>query len=66
MLIGRRLRVAGSGMGTLEDVRQSLAMLQAGMVKPVISAKVKFSDAAKAHAMLEARAVEGRVVMQGW
>jgi NADPH:quinone reductase-like Zn-dependent oxidoreductase len=66
LLIGRRLRVVGSGMGTLDDVRQSLAMLQAGLVKPVISAKVKFSEAAKAHAMLEAKAVEGRVVMQGW
>ena len=66
LLIGRRLRVTGSGMGTLEDVRQSLAMLQAGMVKPVISATVKFSEAAAAHAMLEARSVEGRVVMQGW
>lgn len=66
LLIGRRLRVAGSGMGTLDDIRQSLAMLQAGLVKPVISAKVKFSEAAMAHAMLEAKAVEGRVVMQGW
>jgi NADPH:quinone reductase-like Zn-dependent oxidoreductase len=36
------------------------------MVRPIISAKVKFSEAAKAHAMLEARAVEGRVVMRGW
>ena len=58
LLIGRRLRVTGSGMGTLEDVRQSLAMLQAGMVKPIISAVVKFSEAAAAHAMLEARSVE--------
>jgi acryloyl-coenzyme A reductase len=66
LLIGRRLRVCGSGMATLDDVRQSLALLQAGMVKPVISAKVKFSEAAIAHAMLEDRAVEGRVVMQGW
>ncbi len=66
LLIGRRLRLAGSGMGTLEDIRQSLALLQAGLVKPVISARVKFSQAAKAHAMLEAKAVEGRVVMQGW
>jgi len=66
LLIGRRLRVCGSGMATLEDVQQSLAMLQAGMIKPVISASVKFSEASKAHAMLEARAVEGRVVMQGW
>jgi acryloyl-coenzyme A reductase len=66
LLIGRRLRIAGSGMATLEDVRQSLAMLDAGMVKAIVSATVKFSDAAKAHAMLEARAAEGRVVMQGW
>ena len=66
LLIGRRLQVSGSGMATLEDVAQSLAMLQAGMVKAVISASVKFSEAPKAHAMIEARAVEGRVVMQGW
>jgi D-arabinose 1-dehydrogenase-like Zn-dependent alcohol dehydrogenase len=66
LLIGRRLRVSGSGMATLEDVAQSLAMLQAGMVKAVVSATVKFSEAAKAHAMIEALAVEGRVVMQGW
>jgi len=66
LLIGRRLRVIGSGMATLEDVAQSLAMLQAGMVKAVISASVKFSEASKAHAMIEARAIEGRVVMQGW
>jgi acryloyl-coenzyme A reductase len=66
LLIGRRLRISGSGMATLEDVRQSLAMLQAGMVKAVITASVKFSEAAKAHLMIEARSVEGRVVMQGW
>jgi acryloyl-coenzyme A reductase len=66
LLIGRRLRISGSGMATLEDVQQSLAMLQAEMVKPIISATVKFSEAAKAHAMLETRAVEGRVVMRGW
>jgi D-arabinose 1-dehydrogenase-like Zn-dependent alcohol dehydrogenase len=66
LLIGRRLRIAGSGMATLEDVQQSLAMLKAGMVKAVVSASVKFSEAPKAHAMLEARTVEGRVLMQGW
>jgi acryloyl-coenzyme A reductase len=66
LLIGRRLRIAGSGMATLEDVQQTLAMIKAGMVKAVVSASVKFSEAPKAHAMLEARAVEGRVLMQGW
>src|ERR1700733_13956918 len=59
LLIGRRLRISGSGMATLEDVQHSLAMLQAEMVKPIISATVKFSEAAKAHAMLESRTVEG-------
>jgi NADPH:quinone reductase-like Zn-dependent oxidoreductase len=53
-------------MATLEDVRQSLAMLQASMIKAVITASLKFSEAARAHAMIEARAVEGRVVLQGW
>jgi D-arabinose 1-dehydrogenase-like Zn-dependent alcohol dehydrogenase len=66
LLIGRRVRVVGSGMATLDEVHQSLAMIAAGLVKPVISASVKFSEAPKAHAMLEARLVEGRVVMQGW
>lgn len=66
MLIGRRLRVMGSGMATLEDVRHALAMMAAGLVKPVIAAELKISEAAKAHALLEARAVEGRVIMQGW
>lgn len=66
LLIGRRLRIVGSGMATLDDVAQALAMLQAGLVKVVISETVKFSEAAKAHAKIEARAVAGRVVMQGW
>ena len=66
MLIGRRLRVMGSGMATLEDVRHALALMDAGLVKPVIAAGLRFSEAAKAHALLETRGVEGRIVMQGW
>lgn len=66
LLIGRRLRVCGSGMATIEDVGHSLAMLAAGLVKPVISASLKFTEAAKAHELIEARGVEGRIVMQGW
>ena len=56
----------GSGMATLEDVAQALALLRGGMVKAVIAETVKFSEAAKAHALIEARSVTGRVVMQGW
>ncbi|KVL88910.1 alcohol dehydrogenase [Burkholderia stagnalis] len=66
LLIGRRITVAGSGMGTMEDLRKSIAMLANGQVKPVISKVLPFSEIASAHEMLDTRAVEGRVVMQGW
>jgi acryloyl-coenzyme A reductase len=66
LLIGRRLRVVGSGMGTIDDVQQALALIQQGQVKPVISATVSFPEASRGHALLDQRAVEGRVVMQGW
>jgi NADPH:quinone reductase-like Zn-dependent oxidoreductase len=66
MLIGRRLRVQGSGMAPVDEVRQALALIAAGAVKPVISAVVGFAEAPKAHRMLEERAVEGRVILEGW
>jgi len=66
LLIGRRIRVMGSGSGTLEDIRQALAMLVAGQIRPVISATLPFNDIRRAHELLDTKAVEGRVVMQGW
>ncbi len=66
LLIGRRVRVVGSGMAPLDELYQSLAMLDAGLVKAVISETVTFPEAARAHALLESRSVQGRVVMQGW
>lgn len=66
LLIGRRMRVQGSGMAPPEEVRQSIALIAAGLVKPVISAVVGFPEAPKAHRMLEERSVEGRVILQGW
>jgi len=66
LLIGRRIRVVGSGSGTLEDIRQSLAMLAAGQIKPVVSATLPFNEIRQAHALLDNKAVEGRVIMRGW
>lgn len=66
LLIGRRLRVVGSGMGTIDDIHQALALLRQGLVKPVISAIVPFAEVARGHALLDQRQVEGRVLMQGW
>lgn len=66
LLIGRRLRIAGSGSGTFEDLRQSLALLASGAVKPIIAEQVRFSEAARAHALLDGRMMTGRIVMQDW
>jgi NADPH:quinone reductase-like Zn-dependent oxidoreductase len=66
LLIGRRITLAGSGMGTMSDLRRAIAMLANGQVKPVISAVLPFSEIMHAHELLDTRAVEGRVVMQGW
>jgi len=66
LLIGRRLRIAGSGSATFEDLRQALALLASGAVKPIIAEHVKFSDASRAHDLLDKKAIAGRIVMQGW
>jgi len=66
LLIGRRIRIAGSGSCTFEDLRQSFAFLASGAVKPVIAEHIHFSEAAKGHALLDEKAVAGRVVMSGW
>jgi D-arabinose 1-dehydrogenase-like Zn-dependent alcohol dehydrogenase len=66
LLIGRRITLAGSGMGTPDDVRRALAMIAAGMVKPIISAVLPFAEIARAHQMLDNRSVQGRVVLEGW
>jgi D-arabinose 1-dehydrogenase-like Zn-dependent alcohol dehydrogenase len=66
LLIGRRLRIAGSGSATFEDLRQALALLASGAVKPIIAANLKFSDAARGHALMDQKALAGRVLMQGW
>lgn len=66
LLISRRLRVQGSGMAPPEEVRHALALIAAGVVKPVISATVKFPEVSKAHRMLDERSVEGRVMLEGW
>ena len=66
LLIGRRITLAGSGMGTPDDVRRALALIASGHVKPAIAAVLPFSEIARAHRLLDERAIEGRVVLQGW
>lgn len=66
LLIGRRLRVQGSGSATLEELRSALTLMGSGRVKPLIDRVLPFHQAALAHELLEARQVNGRIVLSGW
>ncbi len=66
LLIGRRLRVQGSGSCTFEELRHSLALLSSGAVRPVIADQMKFTEAPRAHAMMDKKSIAGRLVMVGW
>jgi acryloyl-coenzyme A reductase len=66
LVIARRIRIAGSGNATFKDVHMALHLLASGAVKPVIGRVLPFPRAAEAHALMEGRAVTGRVVLAGW
>src|SRR5262245_7133603 len=66
LVIVRRIRISGSGNATYKDVEIALHLLATGAVKPFIGAVLPFPRASEGHAMMEQRAVVGRVVLQGW
>lgn len=66
LLIARRIRIAGSGNATYKDVQIALHLLATGAVKPCIGSVLPFPRASEGHAMMEQRAVVGRVVLSGW
>ena len=66
LVIMRRIRIAGSGNATYKDVHTALHLLATGAVKPFIGAVLPFPRAAEGHALMERKAVTGRVVLSGW
>ena len=66
LVIMRRIRIAGSGNATFKDVHVALHLLATGAVKPFIGRVLPFPQAAEGHALMERRAVTGRVVLAGW
>lgn len=66
LIIARRIRISGSGNATFEDVQRAFHLIAAGAVRAVIERIVPFDRAAEAHALIEQRAVAGRIVLSGW
>jgi acryloyl-coenzyme A reductase len=66
LVIVRRIRIAGSGNATYEDVHRALHLLATKRVKPFIGRILPFPNASEGHALMERRTVAGRVVLNGW
>lgn len=66
LLIARRLTLSGSGMAVPEEVRRAVSMVASGQIEAVVAQVLPFSAVVRAHELLDARAVTGRIVLQGW
>ncbi|UPT72916.1 MAG: zinc-binding dehydrogenase [Elusimicrobiota bacterium] len=62
-VFSRQLRILGSRMGSLREMKEAWALVEAGTVKPVVDKVFPLADAAAAHARLESRAQFGKVVL---
>ncbi len=66
LVIGRRLRICGSGNATYADVSMALHLLESGSIQPVIHRILPFPDVAEGHRLMESRHTTGRVILRGW
>lgn len=62
-VFSRQLRVIGSRMGSLKEMREAWALVETGKVKPVVDKVFPLADAVAAHARLESRGQFGKVVL---
>ncbi len=57
-------QIIGSTMGTLQDLKELLKMVDAGKLKPVVDHVYKFQDIQEAHKRLEDGKQFGKIVME--
>lgn len=62
-LIFKQHRILGSMMGSMAELREGLDMLAEGMLRPNLDRTFPLSQAAAAHAYIDARKVQGNVVL---
>jgi D-arabinose 1-dehydrogenase-like Zn-dependent alcohol dehydrogenase len=66
LLIGRRIRIAGSGNATFEDYRRAMHLVASAIVTPCVARVLPFPEAAEGHRLMEERETVGRIVLSGW
>lgn len=62
-MFSRQLRILGSRMGSLAEMKEAWALATAGKVVPVVDKVFPLAEAAAAHARLESRGQFGKVVL---
>ena len=60
----RQLSILGSTMGTRSDLPAALEAARAGKLRPVLSEVLPLHEAARAHQLIEDRAVLGKLVLE--
>lgn len=64
LLFTRQLQVFGVYMGNHEDMRQVVAMLNRGAIRPAIDSVFPLAEAAQAHRRLDSRQAFGKVLLR--
>jgi len=64
VLFFKQLSLLGSTMGTMDEMREAWAAVATGHIKPVLDRVLPMSQLAEAHALLESRAVTGKIVLE--
>jgi len=59
----RQLSILGSTMGSTADLQAALRVARRGQLRPVVDQTLPLTDAARAHELIEGRAVLGKVVL---
>jgi NADPH:quinone reductase-like Zn-dependent oxidoreductase len=62
-VFSRQLRIIGSRMGSLAEMREAWKLVETGQVRPVVDKVFPLAEAAAAHARLESRGQFGKVVV---
>lgn len=62
-VFSRQLRILGSRMGSVAEMREAWALVESGRVKPVVDRVFPLDAAAEAHRRLESRGQFGKVVL---
>jgi NADPH:quinone reductase-like Zn-dependent oxidoreductase len=64
--VGLELNLCGGRGSNLSDQQAVVRLLAQGEIKPAIAAVMKLSEAVRAHEILEAGGVKGRIVLEPW